>query len=237
MVGVNFPKILGMITFVASFIVFLQIELERNSHELTFYKAGLISNTTKRWLMAYSIAEVLGRSMIFAVLSILLFSGTNALRITLLAVLFIICVIVGYYCLSTLKRVTTIDVARLGYARLSVLLGILFSIISAGITGIEVSEITWKTLKSLMQSPDIDGVAELLFGVVQKVNEYLAWLLRALLGRILGSIVSLMISINVLFGFVVLVYSLLLMRLIELREEKNHLGTSNSDMSLASSKK
>jgi hypothetical protein len=212
--GLYYPIFFATITFVSSMIVLGQIELDRNAHEVHFYTQEDLTPSVKRWLKAYTVVEVVGRSTIFAILSFLLFSGTDSLRITLVAISFLVCVLLGYYFLRWLQFVSSINVARWGYVRLSILLGVLFSTISGSIPGIGISEIAWSTYKTIMLSPSIDGVAELLFGLTYKVNEIVLRILQSLLGSFLGSIVSVLISTNVLFGFVVFLYSLLLLKLL-----------------------
>ena len=212
--AIHFAQFFGLLTFIASLTVFGKLELDRNTHEIGFYTEAGLSKSVRRWFVLYAGVEVVVRSAICSILAVLLFSGTEALRINLLAVVFVACVFLGFYLLRVLQRLSSIDVTRWGYVRLSVLLGIVFSVLSTCVPGIEVGEIAWKTSKNLMMTLNFKEFAELLYGVVQKVDLFLGWLLQALLGRLIGSLVSLVISVNVLFGFVVFLYALLLFRLI-----------------------
>ena len=210
LIGIQSPQIFGFVTFTASIVVFGRLEFDRNSHDLNFYVTGEVSNSVQRWVKTYAVLEVIGRSVIISVLSIMLFSGTDGGRVWLIAILFVMGVFVGRHLLSIARRFTSFNVVRWGYVRLSILVGIPFSISSGLIPGMSVSEVTWASLQALVREPDVDKVAEIIFGTLQAVNQLIQWLLQGLLGTFLGTIVSLMISVNVLFGFVIFLYSLIL---------------------------
>jgi hypothetical protein len=210
LIGIQYPRIFGLVTFAASIVFFGRLEFDRNTHDLNFYIAGEISNSFRRWVKTYAVLEVIGRSAIISVLSILLFSGTDSWRIWLLAILFVSGVFVGRHFLGIASRFTSVSVIRWGYVRLSILIGIPFSILSGLVPGMSVREVTWTSLDTLVRGPDIDKAAEIIFGTFQVVNQFIEWLLQGLLGTFLGWIVSLMISVNVLFGFVIVLYSLIL---------------------------
>jgi hypothetical protein len=213
LIGIQYPQIFGLVTFAASIILFGRLEFDRNSHDLNFYVTGEVPISFRRWVKTYAVLEVVGRSVIISVLSILLFSGTDGGRIWLLAILFVIGVFVGHHFLGVSSRFTSVNVVRWGYARLSILVGIPFSIFSGLVPGMSVSEVTWASLQAFVRTPDIDKVAEIIFGTLQAVNQFIQWLLQGLLGTFFGTIVSLMISVNVLFGFVIVLYSLILFEL------------------------
>jgi hypothetical protein len=210
LIGVQYPQIFGLVTFAASIVVFGRLEFDRNSHDLNFYVTGEVSNSFRRWVKTYAALEVIGRSVIISVLSILLFSGTDSGRIWLLAILFVMGVFVGRHFLGIVSRFTSVNVVRWGYVRFSILLGIPFSIFTGLVPGMSISEVTWSSLQALVREADIDKVAEIIFGSLQIVSQFIQWLLQGLLGTFLGTIVSLLISVNVLFGFVIVLYSLIL---------------------------
>jgi hypothetical protein len=188
LIGVQYPQIFGLVTFAASIVVFGRLEFDRNSHDLNFYVTGEVSNSFRRWVKTYAALEVIGRSVIISVLSILLFSGTDSGRIWLLAILFVMGVFVGRHFLGIVSRFTSVNVVRWGYVRFSILLGIPFSIFTGLVPGMSISEVTWSSLQALVREADIDKVAEIIFGSLQIVSQFIQWLLQGLLGTFLGTI-------------------------------------------------
>jgi hypothetical protein len=205
----------GLLTFFTSILVFGRIECDRNIHEISFYARGDLPSSFRRWSHYYSIAEVLGRSTLLGLLPIFLFSGTDTTRIILLASLFAACVILGYSFLNFIQTRTQIDVTRWVYVRLSVVLGLLFSVLSSHISGQSLTEIATQTAKSKWWGQlDFNEVAELLYGMIYQVNDFIASTLIKLFGSIIGNILGLIVSVNIIYGFLVALYSLLLLRFI-----------------------
>ena len=205
----------GLVTFFASILVFGRIERDRNMHDISFYTRGELPSSFKRWFHYFGIAEVLGRSTLLGFLPIFLFSGTKYNRIVLLASMLGACVILGYFFLNFIQTRSRIDVTRWAYVRLSLVLGLLFSVLSSGVPGLTLTEIAVQTAKSEWWGPlDFKQVAELLYGMIYQVNNFIASTLKKLFGSIFGSILGLIISVNIVYGFLVALYSLLLLRFI-----------------------
>lgn len=209
-----YPRLFGLATFSVSMVIFGRLEYERNHHEMSYYTLGEIPSPIKKWLLSYSALEVVGRSIIFGVLTVFIFSGTNVTRIKILALLFIATILSGYYCLSFLQRRAYIDVARWGYIKLSVLLGVVFSILSAAVPGMPITDIVLNAAKGKLRLHTFDEFAELFYGLLYQLNSFITSILQALFGEWLGLFLSLIISVNVVYGFVVLLYSLLLFRIL-----------------------
>ena len=218
MVGVYglilWPRFFGIATFFASIIVFGRIEYEKNRHAIGYFTIGEMPASARRWLLSYSFVEVILRSAIFGILAVLLFSGTDSVRINILAVLFTASILAGYYCLRFIQRFAYIDAVRWGYIKLSVILGVIFSILSAAIPGMTITDIVLNSARGKLRQHSFDEFAELLYGLLSQLNSFITNTLQILFGGVLGWFFSLIISVNVIYGFVVLVYSLLLLRLI-----------------------
>jgi hypothetical protein len=204
----------GLITFLASILVFGKIERDRNIHEISFYARGDLPSSIKKWLRYYGIAEVLGRSTVLGILPILLFSGTDNYRIRALALIFTVCVILGYRLLNFIQTRTHIDATRWAYVRLSVALGLLFSVISSNVPGLKLGKLALKTVKVMFTHPSFNEAAELLYGMTYKLNAFVTKILSMIFGDIIAHILGLIISVNIVYGFVAALYSLILFRFI-----------------------
>jgi hypothetical protein len=212
---VHFSVIFGFITFLVSILVLGRVEYERNAHEVSFYITNEPPRFFKFYCRCYGIVAAVGRSLILGVMSIFLFSGTEFERIFSLAFLFAVCVVLGYVGLRFIQRRAYIDVTRWGYVHFSLLLGVLFSIHCSWVRGIGSATIAWQAAKSgVGGSLSFDELAELLYGIMYQVNTFLSKTLHAILGDTLGGLMSLAISVNVIYGFVIVVYSLFLYRLV-----------------------
>jgi len=212
---IHFSRFFGLITFCVSLSVLGRLEYEKNAHELSFYCRGELPAAFKTWFRYYGLAEAFVRSAIFGVLPIFLFSGTGAERIFWLAFLFSCCVVIGYFGLRFVQRRARIDVTRWGYVRFSVLLGLLFSVLSSGISGIPLTDVAWQAGKSKWwRALNFDEIAELLYGLMYQVNSFISGTLHTILGDFIGGLLSLLISTNIVYGFIIVLYSLLLLRIL-----------------------
>ena len=207
-----YPLLFGLITFLASLIIFGRIERDRNTHDISFYITGDLSKSQKRYIYYYNIAEIFLRSAALGILSVFLFSGTDSNRILLLAIIFIICVIVGYFFLRSIKNNTNINPARWAYAKASIVLGLFFSLTTSKISGQSFTEITAQSLKNKWWGNlNFNQIAELIYGMLHLFNNFITAMFVKFFGFIIGNFFGFVISTNIIHGFVIALYSLLLL--------------------------
>lgn len=206
------PWIVGVITFCASMFVFGKIERDRNIHDISFYADGKPSISDRMFVSAYSNVETLIRSLVLGILPVFLFSGTRAHRIALVAAIFVGCVIAGYLILLAIQARTRFNAERWAYVRISVLLGIAFSLLVSGIPAQTLTETVTLTAKSKWGALNFNEFVELIHGMIFQVNDFLSDTLINKFGVVVGRILSIVISLNVAYGFVISLYSLLLLR-------------------------
>ncbi len=202
-ISFSFPIFFGIVTFFLSLLIFSRLEHDRKTHERTFY---FIEEPNKIFSALFKISskgEVLVKSLIFSVLTIILFSGTNDERKILISYAFIVLVWLGALILSILEKRSKVHVERWGYVRISLFLGVVFSLLISSIEGIGLLEIT----KSLVaRDLNLDEGAELIYGLIFQLDKALQNIFVKLFGDFVGKSISLVLTTNIAYGFVVYVY-------------------------------
>ena len=208
-----YPWLFGLATFLISVFLFGPIERDRNLHDISFYVHGNLSKSQEKYIYYYGILETIGRGVFLGFLPVFIFSGTESERIFKLATIFAVCVFFGYFVLYVIKTRTQINPARWAYVKISVVLGLIFSLFSSLVPGQSLKEIATQTAKSRWwRELNFNEVAELLYGMLYQVNNFITTVLIKIFGNVLGQSLGFFISVNVLYGFVIALYSLLLLR-------------------------
>lgn len=206
----------GLVTGCLSLLIFGRLEFEHSLHEYAYCFRQPPSPRIRRFYYVMGMIESVGRSLVFAILATFLFSGTDTQRMTTLATLFIVCVVLGYVSLCVMQRRAEVDAARWGYLRFSVLLGILFSVLSARVqSGSLLTSATVVGVQNVWGTPGIAELAEFIHNLTATLNGLIASALHVVFGSILGTAVSLAFSVHVVYGFVIVLYSLVLLHMVE----------------------
>jgi hypothetical protein len=102
---------------------------------------------------------------------------------------------------------------RWGYFRLAPLLGLLFSVLIAGMGAVgwlpqtSVSDIGWKIIFDTPARPSIEQVSELLFQIKQAFDHFVVSLLSQFVSIDTARVIAIVLSVNVLSGFVSALYA------------------------------
>jgi hypothetical protein len=115
---------------------------------------------------------------------------------------------VGSSILRLIKRISNVNIERWGYVKISILLGILFSLLISTVEGLN----AWDTGKSILESQiselNLNEVGELSFALVSQINNLLENVFTKFFGEIAGKFISLLFTTNTAFGFVAYIYVL-----------------------------
>lgn len=229
---VHFSIFFGVLTFCISLLVLGRAEFEKNVHELAFYVRGELPTLFKTWFRYYGWAEVFVKSIVLGIMSIFLFSGTDGIRILSLAFLVSLCTVFGYFVLRFVENHAHIDVTRWGYVRFSVVLGLIFSVLCSSVPGIGKFSLSWQVVRSMGgREFSFEEISELMYSLTYEINGLISKMLHQILGDLLGGFLSVIISVNVIYGFVIVVYSLLLLRLVSPQSPRAPAPISASAMS------
>ena len=105
---------------------------------------------------------------------------------------------------------------RWGYFRLAPLLGLMFSAglallaAAAVLPAASVGDIGWKIIFDMPPQPSIAEASELLFQIKQAFDDFIVTVLGTMLDERLARLVAIVISVNVLSGFVSALYAALI---------------------------
>ncbi len=201
-----FPIFFGIVTFFLSWLIFNRLEYDKKIHERTFYFIEKPNEIFSAFLKISSKGEVFVKSLIFSVLTIILFSGTDAQRKGLTSCAFILLVWLGALVLSILEKRSKVHVERWGYVRISLFLGVVFSLLISSIGGIGLWEITKSLVENKTNGLGLDKGVELIHGLFYQLDEILEGIFVNLFGGFVGKSISLILTINVAYGFIIYIY-------------------------------
>lgn len=227
--GFEFPLYFAAATALLAFALGLLLEHARLVHELPFYfgeRSPAAAGKGAGVLVPFvALASALVRAAIAGVVALLTFSGTDADRLVWVALVFG----ATLYAATSLLRYLTIRFAarpsRWGYFRLAAPLGVLYSVglALAGSFGLVHTPDTvelGRTIFNTPVKPSVEQASELLFQLKLYIDGIVVTLLRTVVGTEWAPALGVLFSVNVLTGFVVAVYSVLIAEAVVATEER-----------------
>ncbi len=218
------PFIFAALTAALAFVLGLRLEVARLRYELPFYFGGLVKRGTFITAVVGSF-EALFKGLLAGVAALFTFAGTNQERLFWVAVLFAVCVYAGAALLRLLSIRAEALPMRWGYFRLAPPLGLLFSaglaLLAAAsiVPAANVTGIGWDIIFNTPAEPSVAQVSELFFQLKQAFDEFIVKALSVLLGEQWARIAGIVISVNVLSGFVSAVYAALIAQAVRRTED------------------
>jgi hypothetical protein len=217
------PFVFAGVTAGLSFVFGLRLEVARLRYELPFYFGGLVRRGAFLTALVGSF-EATFKGLLAGVAALFTFAGTNPDRRFWVAVLFAVCVYAGAALLRLLSIRAEALPMRWGYFRLAPLLGLLFSAGLALLAALavlppaSVGDIGWKIIFEIPERPSIEQASELFFQLKQAFDEFIVKALAVLLDERWARLVGIVISVNVLSGFVSALYAALIASLVRRAE-------------------
>lgn len=213
--GWQYPYVFAGVTAVIAFLLGSHLHYEHFKFEFPFYFEG---QTTPYLfiLRLVALAESILSGVVVGLVALLTFSGADDDRRLAVAVCFGVAVFAGSSILRRLSISFGAIPARWGFFRLAVPLGFLFScgIALAASLGylknVTLSDIGRQLVFEIPSKPNIDQLSDLLFNLKLYIDGVVASLLSNLMSVEWAQIVGLIISVNVLAGFIVAVYAVLI---------------------------
>jgi hypothetical protein len=211
----HYPFLFAAVTAGLSFLLGLRLEVARLRYELPFYFGGLIKRGTIVTALIGAF-EATFKGVLAGIAALFTFAGTNADRLYWVAILFAICVYLGASLLRLLSIRAEALPLRWGYFRLAPGLGLLFSaglaLLSAAhlLPAVSVADIGWEIIFKVPTHPSIEQVSELIFQIKQAFDDFIVTVLSVVLDEKLARLVGILVSVNVLSGFVSALYASLI---------------------------
>ncbi len=214
-IGWQYPYAFAAGTAVLAFLLGTHLDYLRLKHEYPFYFDGrqpafLIG------LRILSLGDSTIKAIIAGLVALLTFSGTNDERRFIIAICFAVAVYAGASLLRRLSISLGANPARWGYFRLSVPLGLIFSSAVAFAAALQyiktatLTDIGRQLVFDMPVRPSIDHISDLLFNLMQYIDSVIATLLATVMPPDWAQVASLVISVNVLTGFIVALYALII---------------------------
>jgi hypothetical protein len=223
--GYTYPFLFAAFTAALSFVLGLRLETKRLSFELPFYFEGARSPRLLLVALVGSV-EALMKGVLAGLAALFTFAGTDSDRLLWVAIVFAFVTYAGASALRGLSVSFRAQPWRWGYFRLAPPLGLLFS---AGIAGLaafgvlgttSVGEIGWKLVWELPQKPSVSQVSELFFQLKQAFDDFIVTLLGQAMSQEWARLIGIVVSVNVLTGFVASVYAAVIAALVRGAEER-----------------
>jgi hypothetical protein len=213
--GLHFPLHFAIGTAVLAFALGLALEHARLKHELPFYFGG--SSPRAGLLVPFvALTSALVRAAVAGLVALLTFSGTDAQRLVWVAIVFG----ATLYLATSLLRLLTVRLearpARWGYFRLGAPLGVMFSLGLAFAQAIGrvptpgLTDLGRTILFDTPARPSLEQASELLFQLKLYIDSVIVTLLKTVMSVEWAQTLGLLLSVNVLTGFVVALYAVLI---------------------------
>lgn len=222
--GFSYPFIFAAVTAGLSFLLGLRLETKRLAFELPFYFEG--ARTPRIILVGFvGLVEALMKGVLAGLAALFTFAGTDTTRLYWVAVVFGLTTYAGASALRALSVSFRAQPWRWGYFRLGPPLGLAFSagialLAASGMLGTtSVGEIGWKLVWELPARPSVSQVSELFFQLKQAFDDFIVTLLSTVMSQEWARLIGVVVSVNVLTGFVASVYAAAIAAMVRTAEE------------------
>ncbi len=210
------PLWFAALTFAVALAIGSRLEVLRLQNELGFYfnrdthgPAASAPARASLWLWLVALSEALFKAVLAGVVALVTFSGTDANRLLWVAIVLAIAIFAGSSVLRWLTNRFDARPGRWGYFRIGVPLGVIFSTAMAFLPAPTYAKIGWDLLFNLSARPTLAQGSEMLFLLKQKFDELTLALLQTVLSPELAQAIAVVISVNMLTGFVAGIYAVL----------------------------
>ena len=222
--GYTHPFLFAALTAGLGFMLGLWLETKRLSFEIPFYFEGV--RAPRLFLVGLvGSVEALLKAVLAGLAAVFTFAGTDSDRLFWVAVVFGVTTYAGASALRGLSVSFRAQPWRWGYFRLAPPLGLLFSagiaaLAAYGVLGTaSVGDIGWKLVWELPAKPSVSQVSELFFQLKQAFDDFIVTLLGTVMSEQWARLVGIVVSVNVLTGFVASVYASVIAAMVRTAEE------------------
>lgn len=212
------PLVFAALTAVLALTLGFQLELRRLAFETPFYfeRSSGLARIVRALLGG---GQAIFKGVIAGLVAVMTFSGTEQSRLMVVAALFAACVLVG----STLLRRLTISFGarptHWGFFRMAAPLGLLFSAAMSLFPPPSSLDVVRQVLLDLPARPSIAQAGEALFSVRLWIDDLIVRIVGSYVGPEWARAIGVVVGSNVLVGFVIAVYAVVLSEVVRTLEE------------------
>ncbi|MEQ1694267.1 MAG: hypothetical protein ABL901_00360 [Hyphomicrobiaceae bacterium] len=227
--GYTQPLIFAAVTFVLALWLGARLEFARLKNELNFYFEHTVP-TAGFFTGVVALTEAASKAILAGLVALLTFSGTDAKLLTLAgsgpnrlqwtAIAFAGCLFAGSSLLRWLWNAFEVSPGRWGYFRIAAPLGLLFSAALSFLPPPTFSKIGWDLVFNLAARPSLEQASEMLFMLKQKFDSLFYALLQGWLGDHLAAVVGVLVSVNMLTGFILGIYAVVIAEMVRWLEAR-----------------
>lgn len=218
--GLRFPLHFAAATAVLALLMGVVLERARLQNELPFYFG---QSRTALTLLGGGMAIVEGglKALLAGLVALLTFSGTDQARLLWVAVIFGVCVFAGSSLLRRLALSFGAIPSRWGYFRLAAPLGLLFSAAISVLPAPTMTDVGRTLIFDLPGRPTLSQASETLFVLKQKFDDIVVTLLSQFIAPGAAKVVGVLVSVNMLTGFVIGVFAVAIAEMVRRLEESS----------------
>ena len=210
--GLAHPLLFAAVTGGLAFGLGLRLEILRLRNEMPFY-FGPGNSLRGLFVPIVGFGEAVFKGLLAGVAALFTFSGTDQDRLFWVAIAFGLTIYAGTALLRYLAIKLDARPERWGFFRLGPPLGLLFSsaIAFLALHGLvpspTVSDIGWTIVWEMPKIPTVEQTSELFFRFKQAFDDFVVTLLSAYIPPSWARVIGIIVSVNVLAGFVASLYS------------------------------
>jgi hypothetical protein len=196
----------------------LRLELRRLAFETPFYfeRSGRIGAAIR---VVVGGGQAVFKGVVAGLVALMTFSGTESSRLMLVAALFASTVLIGSMLLRRLTISFGARPSHWGFFRMAAPLGLLFSGAMSFFPPPTSLDLARQVLLDLPQRPSLAQAGEALFSLRLWIDDLIVRLLSFHIGADWAKAVGIVVGSNVLAGFVIAVYAVLVSEIVRTLEE------------------
>ncbi|MBK9078600.1 MAG: hypothetical protein WBP38_10005 [Hyphomicrobium sp.] len=217
--GLQSPLLFAGVTAALALAVGAGLEIARLKNEMPFYfdrPPGQLQVFTA----LTGAAEAIVKAVLAGVVALLTFLGTDAERLDSVAIAFAICLFLGVQLVHLLARTLHARPLRWGYFRLAAPLGLLFSGGLSFLPSPGITEMAKRAAFELPERPSLEQASEFLFLLKQSFDDIVERMLGLVFDPGVAQGLSAIVSVNMLSGFVLALYAVLIAEMIRWLEAR-----------------
>lgn len=212
------PLLFSAVTAGLAVLLGLGLEIKRLGFEQPFYfeRTG---GAGQAFRVVFGGGQALLKGVLAGLVALMTFSGTEQTRLQVVAGLFVVVVLIG----STVLRRLTISFgarpAHWGFFRMAAPLGLVFSAAMSFFPPPSTVDVARRVLLDLPARPGIAQAGEALFAVRLWIDDLLVRLIATYTGPEWAKAIGIVIGSNVLVGFILALYAVILSEVVRTLEE------------------
>lgn len=217
--GLTQPLLFAVGTALLALTLGASLEIARLKNEIPFYfdrPPGRFALFTA----AVGSLEAFVKALLAGVAALLTFLGTDLERLTSIAIIFAVVLFLGTNMVRWLTNRFQARPMRWGYFRLAAPLGLMFSLGLTFLPAPGLTELAKRATFDLPARPSLEQGSEFLFLLKQSFDEIVVKLLSLVVDPAWAQPLSALVSVNMLTGFVLALYAVVIADIVRRMEER-----------------